>query len=63
MTRYYSDTDPMMEALQIRLLRATPPWKKIEMLVEMNKAAKTEIEPPSVKFAKELAAPGPVQSP
>jgi len=32
-------------------------------IVEMNRAAKTEVEPPSVKFAKELAAPGPVQSP
>ncbi len=30
-------------------------------IVEMNKTSRTEIEPPSVKFARELAMPGPVK--
>lgn len=28
-----------MEALQVRLLRETPPWRKMEMLAELNQAA------------------------
>ena len=40
MNSFYSDTNPKMEALQIRLLRETPPWRKMEMLAELNKAAR-----------------------
>lgn len=40
MSPYYSDTHPKMEALQIQLLRATPPWRKMEMLAELNRAAR-----------------------
>ena len=40
MTSYYSDTHPRMEALQVKLLRDTPPWRKMEMLAELNKAAR-----------------------
>jgi hypothetical protein len=29
MSRYYDDTHPDMEALQIKLLREVPPWQKI----------------------------------
>ena len=40
MSPYYSDTHPKMEALQIQLLRATPSWQKMEMLVGINQAAR-----------------------
>jgi hypothetical protein len=40
MSPYYSDTHPKMEALQIQLLRATPPWRKMELLAELNRAAR-----------------------
>jgi len=41
MRPYYTDTDPEMEALQIRLLRQAPPWRKMEMLAAMNAAARS----------------------
>jgi hypothetical protein len=40
MAGYYSDTHPKMEALQIQLLRQVPPWRKMEMLVSLNAAAR-----------------------
>ena len=40
MSPYYSDTHPKMEALQIQLLRDAPPWRKMEMLAEINQAAR-----------------------
>lgn len=40
MPPFYTDTHPRMEALQIQLLRAVPPWRKMEMLAELNAAAK-----------------------
>ena len=40
MNSFYSDTHPKMEALQINLLRETPPWRKMEMLAELNRAAR-----------------------
>ena len=36
----YRDTDPQMEALQLSLLRQTPPWRKLEMRVELNTSAR-----------------------
>jgi hypothetical protein len=41
MTALYSDTHPKMEALQIRLLREAPPWRKMEMLAGLNNSAKS----------------------
>jgi hypothetical protein len=38
---YYSDTHPKVEALQIRLLREAPSWRKMEMLAGLNAAAKS----------------------
>jgi len=40
MRPYYSDTNPKMEELQIRLLRETPPWRKMQMLAGLNAAAR-----------------------
>ncbi|MDZ4159396.1 MAG: hypothetical protein U1B80_06360 [Anaerolineaceae bacterium] len=34
------DTQPEMEALQIELLRAAPTWRKLEMLAQLNAAAR-----------------------
>jgi hypothetical protein len=41
MNAYYSDTHPKMEALQIRLLREAPSWRKMEMLAGLNQSAQT----------------------
>jgi hypothetical protein len=40
MSKYYSDTHPKMEELLVRLLRQVPPWRKMEMLVSLNSAAR-----------------------
>lgn len=40
MPPYYTDTHPDMEALQIRLLREVPGWRKMQMLAAMNTAAR-----------------------
>ena len=40
MSGYYTDTHPKMEALQIKLLREAPPWRKMEMLVSLNASAR-----------------------
>ena len=36
MSAYHTDTDPKMEALQIRLLRSASPARKMEMLAGLN---------------------------
>jgi hypothetical protein len=36
MSKYYSDTQPEMEALQVRLLREAPAWRKLELLAQLN---------------------------
>ena len=41
MTALFSDTHPKMEALQIQLLREVPAWRKMEMLAQLNAAART----------------------
>ena len=41
MRAYSSDMHPQMEALQIRLLREATPCRKIQMMAELNAAAKT----------------------
>lgn len=40
MTSLYSDTHPKMEALQIKLLREVSAWRKLEMLAQLNAAAR-----------------------
>ena len=40
MAALYSDTDPKMEALQIRLLQEASPARKMEMVAELNAAAR-----------------------
>ena len=34
------DTDPKMEALQVRLLREAPAWRKLEMMAQLNASAR-----------------------
>ena len=41
MYRLFPDTDPAFEELQIDLLRQAKPWKKLEMVWEMNAAVRT----------------------
>jgi len=33
---YYTDTQPEMEALQVKLLREAPPWQKMKMLAALK---------------------------
>lgn len=40
MTQLFSDTHPKMEALQIRLWRQATPTRKMNMLAQLNKAAR-----------------------
>ena len=40
-TALYADTHPKMEALQIRLWREAPAWRKMEMLAGLNASVKT----------------------
>ena len=40
MSSLFSDTHPDMEALQIQLLREAPPWRKLEMLAQLNASAR-----------------------
>ena len=40
MTSLFSDTDPKMDALQIRLWREASPTRKMEMVAELNAAAR-----------------------
>jgi hypothetical protein len=35
-----NDTHPDMEALHIRLLSELPPWRKLQMMAELNTAAR-----------------------
>lgn len=39
-SRYYSDTHSKMETLQVRLLRESPVWRKMEMLISLNTSAR-----------------------
>ena len=41
MSVLFPDTRPEVEAVLIRLLRAAPPWRKLEMVGQMNEAVKT----------------------
>ena len=40
MAPIYSDIDPKMEALQVRLLRDAPAWRKMEILAGLNRSAR-----------------------
>ena len=40
MSVMFSDTHSKMEALQIRLLRDAPAWRKLEMLTQLNESAR-----------------------
>jgi len=40
MSSYYSDTHPEIEELQIQLLRQVPPWRKLEMMTQLNASAR-----------------------
>jgi hypothetical protein len=41
MSTLFPDTHPEAEAVLIRLLREAPPWRKLEMVWEMNEVVKT----------------------
>ncbi len=41
MTALYPDTHPKMEALQIRLWRQASPTRKMNMLAQLNRSART----------------------
>ncbi len=41
MSALFPDTRPEAEAVLIRLLQEAPPWRKLEMVGQMNEAVKT----------------------
>jgi hypothetical protein len=41
MSTLFPDTRPEAEAVLIRLLRESPPWRKVEMVGQINAAVKT----------------------
>jgi len=41
MSAIYPDTHPEMEDLQLKLLRDLPAWRKMEMLAELNRTARS----------------------
>ena len=41
MTTRYPDTHPEMEAIQIRIIRRMPAWKKIAVVDGLNETVKT----------------------
>ena len=41
MSLLFSDTSPEAEQVLLELLRQAPPWRKMEMLGQMNQTAKT----------------------
>jgi hypothetical protein len=40
MTALFPDTRPEAEAVLIRLLREAPPWRKLEMVDQLNQSVK-----------------------
>jgi hypothetical protein len=40
MTTLFPDTRPEAEAVLIRLLRQAPPWRKLEMVDQLNQSVK-----------------------
>lgn len=41
MSKIFPDTHPEVEQLQLKLLRNLPPWKKMEMLAQLNQTARS----------------------
>jgi hypothetical protein len=41
MSVLYTDTHPMMEHMQIELIRRMPPWKKFSIVDGLNETVKT----------------------
>ena len=41
MSRLFPDTHPKIEALHIELLRNVPPWRRLEMVWQLNAAVRT----------------------
>lgn len=41
MSTSFSDTRPEAERVQIALLRQTPPWRKLQMVGQMNQMVRT----------------------
>jgi len=41
MNRYFTDTRPEAEAVLIQLIRQSPPWRKLEMVVQLNQSTRT----------------------
>lgn len=41
MNHYFTDTRPEAEAVLIQLTRQAPPWRKLQMMGQLNKSART----------------------
>ena len=41
MSHYFTDTRPEAEAILIQLTRQAPPWRKLQMMEQLNQSART----------------------
>lgn len=41
MSGYFTDTRPEAEAVLVQLTRQAPPWRKLEMVVQLNQSTRT----------------------
>ncbi len=41
MIRYFADTRPEAEAVLVQLTRQAPPWRKFQMMGQLNQSART----------------------
>jgi hypothetical protein len=41
MSNYFTDTRPEAEAILIQLTRQAPPWRKLQMMEQLNQSART----------------------
>ncbi|GIV21588.1 MAG: hypothetical protein KatS3mg023_3339 [Armatimonadota bacterium] len=40
MGRLFEDTDPRVEEILVQMMRQTPPWRKMQMVAELNATVK-----------------------
>lgn len=41
MSTYFTDTRPEAEAVLVQLTRQAPPWRKLQMVVQLNQSTRT----------------------
>jgi hypothetical protein len=52
MAALFPDTQPQAERVQIELLRQAPPWRKLDMVGQLNQTVRTYFQRDKESFAK-----------